>query len=200
MNLTKLKPAGTKLGHEYWYDEHGTLFCDAIDQSNMVGGGAEEERNTLENPERLVRILQLSPGDPFVLDFGCGHGLFIEYLTDQGIRAWGYDKFYDKFSAKPAPESADVVTLIECVEHLASPFDEFQDMFNMLKPGGKLMIESSYADWTTIDAPYVNPEAGHNTIWSHDGLAMMCKHYGFIDGNQEFAHVGNRNVRIFVKP
>lgn len=192
--MNKVKEAGMKQGVQYWYDEYGTLFCDPIEQSTLVGGIAEQERNDLENPARMDRILKIKD-DPFVLDFGCGHGLFIDYLIEHNVRAWGYDKFYAPFATLPAPGSVDVITMIEVVEHLSDPFPEFQIMFDALKPGGYVMIESSFADWTTIDMPYVNPEAGHCTIHSHAGLTHYMKQYGF----EEAEHI-NRNVRLYRKP
>lgn len=199
MNLTKAESLGTKPRGDkqiqYWRDEHGTIFSDPLDQSDMVGGGAEEERNELENPERLVRILQMCPGDPFVMDFGCGHGKFIEYLTDQGIRAWGYDKFNPPYATLPAPESVDIVTMVEVVEHLSTPFSEFQDIFNALKPGGKFYIETSFTDWHDFDSWYIDPVFGHSTVYSHAGLTYILSNFGFVEG-QHF----NRNARVYIKP
>lgn len=194
MQLNKTRPAGTKNGIEYFYDDYGTCFCQPLDQSNKVGGGHEEGRNQLENPQRLERIKAMLPTGEAVLDFGCGNGLLVKYLKDNGINAHGYDKFTDK-NTLPDVESVHLVTLIEVIEHLQEPFSEIDDIFNCLVPGGKVMIETSFTDWLNFEADYINPDAGHNTVFSHAGLTALMLSKGFKEGSHF-----NRNVRIFVKP
>ena len=198
MNLNKTTYLGTKQGSkgavDYWRDEHGTIFSDPLDQSEMVGGGAEEERNELENPERLNRLLQLCE-NPTVLDFGCGHGLFVQYLADNRLQVVGYDKFNPKFAGLPQPNAFDICTMVEVVEHMSTPFSEFGLIFQALKPGGKFYIETSFTDWHDFDSWYIDPKFGHSTVWSHAGLTMMLKSFGFEEG-EHF----NRNARVYVKP
>lgn len=199
MELNKTTYLGTKQGSkgavDYWRDEHGTIFSDPLDQSEMVGGGAEEERNELENPVRMERILQLCPGNPRVLDFGCGHGLFVEHLFYYGIDVQGYDKFNQPFSTPPELNTFDIVTMIEVVEHMSSPFDEFKMIYDCLKPGGKFYIETSFTDWHKFDSWYIDPKFGHSCVWSHAGLTYMLKEFGFEESNHF-----NRNARVYVKP
>lgn len=197
MQLEKVKSLGTKSGHEYFVDNYGTIFCDAIDQSNMVGGGNEEPRNEIENPIRLERIKEMLVGkeDAIVLDFGCGHGMFVNFLLENGIVAEGYDKFNPEYHREGVENKYDVVTLVEVVEHLAQPFEEIQDIFMSLKPNGILYVETSFSDWLTLNDAYIEPACGHNTVFSHEGLTAMMLSKGFIEGN----HL-NRNVRIYIKP
>lgn len=197
MYLTKFKDLGEKQGHHYFKTENGIIWCDPIDQSNMIGGGHEEGRNTLENPVRLERIRALTNGitAPLVLDFGCGNGMLVAYLKENGINAIGYDKFNEPFSQMATENSVNLITSIECIEHLTDPFIEFDMMFRALISGGKVMFETSFSDWLGMDAPYINPEAGHNTIWSHAGLTAVMLDKGFKEGE----HI-NRNVRIYIKP
>lgn len=193
MQLNKSRPAGTKKGIEYFYDDYGTCFCQPLDQSNKVGGGHEEGRNQLENPQRLERVKALLPTGEIILDFGCGHGLFIDFLNANGINVVGYDKFTER-NELPEPGSISLVSLIEVIEHLQEPFSEIDDIYNCLKHGGKVMIETSFTDWLNFNADYINPDAGHNTVWSHAGLTALMVSKGFKEGN----HI-NRNVRIYVK-
>lgn len=199
MILNKLEYLGSKDNDgrmvDYWKDEYGTIFSDPIDQSDLVGGGAEQERNEMENGERINRVRTLCPGDPLILDFGCGHGMFLKDLTLHNLRAFGYDKFNPEFQGKPTPGVFDLITAIEVIEHFSTPFDEWKLMYQWLRVGGKLMLESSFADWTTLESPYTNPHAGHSTIWSHAGLTYMLKEVGFKEGE----HI-NQNVRVYVKP
>jgi SAM-dependent methyltransferase len=191
--LNKTIPLGIKKGTEYWQDMNGIIFSDPIDQNYMIGGGHEEGRNKLENHFRIARIKQLKPNGQ-ILDFGCGNGLLVKDLKDSGFNVTGYDKFHKSFDTLPEPNSADVVTMIEVIEHLCEPFEEIDLIYQSLKPDGVVMIETSFTDWLTINDDYINPDAGHNTVWSHKGLTEMMTSKGFKEG-QHF----NRNVRIYIK-
>lgn len=187
---------GIKSGITYYQDDLGTIFCDALDQSEMVGGGNEEPRNEIENPIRLERIKEILSGkeDALVLDYGCGHGIFVRYLLENGIVAEGYDKFNPFFYKEDLKNYFDIVTMVEVIEHLAQPFEELDDIYIALKPNGILYVETSFSDWLTIDDAYIEPKVGHSTIWSHAGLTAMMISKGFKEGN----HI-NRNCRIYIK-
>lgn len=180
---------------------NGTLTCGLLDQSGMVGGTGEQDRNETHNPERLQRILQFHP-NPKVLDFGCGNGVLVRYLRQNGIIAFGYDKFAKsgEFSfpveeAGPA-NTYDVVTMIETIEHTAAPYAEVQIIFDILRPGGVLMVETSFTDWMDLQTDtYINPRIGHSTIFSHAGLDEVMLEKGF----EVYGHI-NRNVRVYQKP
>jgi len=201
----------------------GTLMSGPLDQSGKIGGEAEEERNQVHNPQRLQRILQFHPR-PHVLDYGCGSGMLVHYLRSNGVEAWGYDKYAKDIHKEPPglqamarvplseyvryntdivfdaigfPENRfDVITMIEVIEHTSEPFNELDLIFRMLKPGGVVMIETSFTDWMDIETdPYINPSLGHSTIFSHKGLDMVMAAKGF----EAYGHI-NRNVRVYQKP
>ena len=71
-----------------------TVFSDPVPNDNMIGGGMEIERNTLQNIDRIKRFYKLCPsiidGVP-VLDYGYGHGMLVEDMKKQGIDCDGYD-------------------------------------------------------------------------------------------------------------
>lgn len=186
-------------GITYVQFPNGTLTCGILDQSGMVGGSGEEVRNEIHNPTRLQRILDFHPS-PKVLDFGCGTGIFMDYLQMNGIVAIGFDKYglgseIQKGSGFP-PDYFDVVTMIEVIEHLNAPYNELEAILACLKPGGILMVETSFTDWMDLETdPYINPALGHSTIFSHQGLDEVMKEKGF-DFHQEI----NRNVRVYQKP
>lgn len=192
----------TRMGVVYKQQPNGTLSCGRLDQSNMVGGTGAEHRNQVHNPERLQRIKEFHPS-PKVLDFGCGSGLLVEFLRRNGIKAEGYDKYLKNttdylFNGDLAFSMAeyDVVTMVEVIEHTASPYLELQDIFHILKPGGVLMVETSFTDWMELYTdPYVNPSIGHSTIFSHKGLDEVMLEKGF----EIYGHI-NRNVRVYKKP
>jgi hypothetical protein len=181
---------------------NGTITCGPLDQSGKLGGTGEQSRNDEHNPTRFLRIGEYHP-DPLVLDYGCGQGLFVDFLIRSGVKAVGYDKYgisdgkylFNIPGAFPR-EHFDVVTMIEVIEHMAAPFIELDWIFITLKPGGILMIETSFTDWMDLATdPYVNPRIGHSTIFSHAGLDELMKEKGF----EVYGHI-NRNVRVYQKP
>ncbi len=180
-----------------------TVFCDELDNSNMVGGGAEEQRNVVQNPERIERLDLLLGGKRKginVLDFGCGHGMLVDDLNKAGYAATGYDVYNSKFNKLPQKNFYHACTMVEVVEHLATKFIELDVICRSLLPGGILMVETSFVDVAKEenieleDFFYITPEAGHSTIFSHHGLdVLMC-----LKGFKPFEHF-NRHCRIYLK-
>lgn len=184
-----------------------TLFCDELSQEGLVGGEHEIGRNELQNHIRIGRVDEMIYGskkeDVNILDFGCGSGMLVRDLIVAGYpNVTGYDAYNDEFNKSlPKRNSFHICTMIECVEHLASPYLEIDVIFRALLPGGGFMVESGYIDVAAEDGIaiedylYVNPKAGHSTIFSHHGLdVLMCKK-GFVPRQH-----WNRNVRLFQKP
>ena len=189
---TKGQFAFKKGKYNYYRDELGNLFCKALDQSNMVGGGYEVERNNdADNQTRLQRVKQLGAG--VVLDYGCGNGLLVDYFNKNGVNCFGYDKFHEN-PIEIVTAMYDVVTMVEVIEHTHAPFEEIDEIYKALKKGGKVMIETSFSDWLTEKDSYIEPKVGHAMIFSHKGLDRLMTDKGFTVGN----HINN-NVRIYIK-
>jgi SAM-dependent methyltransferase len=187
-----------KKGIRYYQKENGTIYCDPLDQSGKVGGTGEEDRNDLHNAERVELIKKIiSSGD--VLDYGCGKGKLVKKLLNNGINATGYDKYSEgSVFIGNIPNDIfkfDLITMIEVIEHLSDPYSELDEVFDYLKEGGFVIIETSFVDWMRSDDPYINPEIGHSTIFSHAGLDELMIDKGFVPSN----HI-NRNIRLYRKP
>lgn len=171
----------------------------------MVGGGFEEERNTNQNgirEERLLHLIELMglPKNAPILDFGCGHGLLMLYLIENGFDCDGYDKYNPKFDYFEIGKKYNIITMVEVVEHISYPFEEIDVIRDMLAPNGVLYVETSFVDVAKEekipldDFFYINPEVGHSTIFSHLGLDILMLTKGF----RPLEHF-NRNARIFQK-
>jgi len=182
-----------------------TIFCDALDNDNLVGGEFEPERNEKENHLRIDRIGEIVNGidkeKVNILDFGCGHGLLIDDLRKAGyITVDGYDAYYEPYSKLPKKEFYHVVSMVECIEHTTPPFLELDVIHRSLVNGGGLMIETSFvniAEQEGIpidDFFYIAPQSGHSTIFSHHGLDMLLLMKGFTP-----MHHFNRHVRLYKK-
>jgi hypothetical protein len=191
----KAVEAFIKSGVTYWKCEQtGTIFSKPLDQSNKVGGGFEVERNNKDdNIERIQRIKMVTgKPNPKVLDYGCGNGMLVKAMNENGCEAIGYDAFNPEFDKMAV--AVDCVVMIEVVEHLSHPFKEFSQIYDSLLKGGRVYIETSFADWLTKEDPYISPEAGHSTIFTHKGLDMLMQSKGF-----KVLPAINRNVRLYEK-
>ncbi len=123
-------------------------------------------RTFTRNLLRLARRLGLKPGpDVRVLDVGCAGGAFPKaaadlgfsvvgvepsaWLCEQGRRLYGLDLRPGVLADQDfAPESFDVVTLWDVIEHLADPREVLQDIHRLLRPGGHLIL--NYPDYRSI--------------------------------------------------
>lgn len=182
-----------KGGVQYYRDGLGNIFCKPLNQSEMVGGNNEMMRNNeADNLTRLQRAKDITgKPNPTILDFGCGNGMLVCFGKARGYNVLGYDLYrpetYDALNSK-----YDCLLLIEVIEHLSEPFDELKLIKNLLNPGGKVMIETSFSDWLTEHDAYIEPKVGHCTIFSHAGLDFLFEKFGF----KICKHI-NDNVRIY---
>jgi len=165
-----------------------TIYTGQLAQANMVGGSAMFERN-LQNSARVETIQAL--GCQSLLDFGCGRGLLVETARAAGMRAQGYDRYALEYNCLP-PERFDCVSMVEVVEHLYQPFSEFDLVRTALKTGGFVYIETSFADFVTVEDGYVDPLLGHAIIFSFAALDDLMARK-----NLALYAVVNRNVRIY---
>lgn len=89
-----------------------------------------------------------------VLDYGCGDGLLLGYLSTQGLREVAG---YDAFSARYADRSVltrqyDLVIAQDVVEHVEDPGALIELLAKCTRPGGLLCIGTPRAD--DIDLAY----------------------------------------------
>lgn len=182
-----------------------TIFCDALDNDNLIGGGAHEERNTQQNYLRIERINNLThtikKEDVFILDFGCGFGRLVDDLKKDGFEnTFGYDLYNEQFSLLPEKNKYHIVVSVELFEHLSFPYVEIDAIYRSLKDIGYVYIETGFlnAAWDEglkdEDNPYINPAAGHSTIYTHHGLDVLMASKGF-KVEQKF----NRHCHVYSK-
>lgn len=178
-----------KLGVEYRQCINcKTVFCGILDNENMVGGEFEVERNTKENHERIARIDEMTNGfkeNIRVLDFGCGHGMFVKDLREYGYCCDGYDAYNEDYHKLPEKESYEICVMTETIEHLSHPFLELDVIHRSLINGGLVMIETGFVEvserdkFPIEDYFYIAPQSGHSTIFSHHSLDLLMALKGF---------------------
>jgi SAM-dependent methyltransferase len=179
-----------------------TLFVHGgLKQADMVGGTGELERQA-QNMDRFMRANRLAVrynSSPVILDYGAGNGLMATYFNDHGLKTVPYDKYNLIFSELPEGPF-DGVMMIEVVEHLDKPLPVMKQIHGLLKPGGFVIIESTFRTHQETQEDidrwkYCNPEIGHCTLFSHAGLdALMAR----AELDSATGHV-NDNVRVYFK-
>ena len=95
---------------------------------------------------RLVRA-GISKND-LILDYGCNRGLFIDFMTENGYtRCAGYDPYVERFSSKTVlRQTYDWIISLDVIEHDQSPRAFLTRLTSLLRPGGRLCIETPNAD------------------------------------------------------
>lgn len=163
---------------------------------------ASEHLSRLENPERTEPIRWL--------DFGCGAGGLLKYLRDRGVmrvgkvdrrlEISGFDvgsyarrlaeidgfKIWSNNELNAFPETFDIITCVEVVEHLDQPLATFELLARLLADNGLLLLStgnlrSPLAKVFGISFPYCIPEIhiGYfnpellSTLYSQIGLTPV---------------------------
>lgn len=89
-----------------------------------------------------------------ILDYGCGQGVFVRYLRQQGYQVEGYDPYASQF-ADPSvlQQRYEVVVAYDVIEHVAEPRHLLQQMAGCLRPGGLLVIGTPAANQIDLTDP-----------------------------------------------
>ena len=150
-----------------------------------------------------------------VLDYGCNHGLFCDYLTQYAgfTNVHGYDPYssvakYRDLKALQECAPFDFINLQDVLEHVESPNDLMKELASLLKPGGYLHVgtpnaaEINLQDITAVGnlnhlhAPYhlyiPTPETVENLARKH-GLVKVS----FYDHQYGDGPIGNEKTANF---
>ncbi len=108
----------------------------------------------------VLKRLQSLPFGSSVLDYGCSSGRLLEQVKPE-IGKWGYE--VNKTAAREAAakgirmvedwkdlksltQTFDAVLLMDVFEHLSNPTALLQDLVELVKPGGMLVVSTGNAD------------------------------------------------------
>jgi len=153
---------------------------------------------------RLRRIQLCHPRKKHlrILDTGCGNGYMVKNYREFGWDGYGIDPYapIDRMDSKLAqyitkngienaaeyfePESFDVVTAWYVFEHLTDPVTMAQHAFEMLRPGGTLIILVPYAD--SLAAKFYKGKWCETTLVEHidfynkASLTRLARQTGFV--------------------
>lgn len=162
-----------ELDHRAMYEEYPLrkLRLDAL------------TRGTLGNLLKRLRQAGLQRTDT-ILDYGCGNGLFVEFLKARGYtNVSGYDPYVPEFAAPPAPHSRyDCVVANDVLEHCEDPRAFLRACAAPLKPGGLLYIGTSDSEGVEMHA--LEPHLMrlhlpfHRTILNQERLYALVQELG----------------------
>ena len=116
-----------------------------------------------------------------ILDYGCGGGLFMRFLKEEGFtNVSGYDAFVPEFADTGVlAEHYDAVVSWDVIEHVLEPREFFESLACVLRPGGLLTIGTPNADGVTLAADQLlAPELHqpyHRHILSESALTGLGK-------------------------
>jgi SAM-dependent methyltransferase len=135
------------------------IFTGA-DDYGYADYSAERERIESDAAGRLAVIERLSERGK-LLDLGCAAGFFLKAAIDRGWSVEGVEisgeaarsaaallgqRVYSSVSAASfPPESFDVVTLWEYIEHVPDPREDLRQVNQLLKPGGLVALSTPNA-------------------------------------------------------
>ncbi len=112
------------------------------------------------------------------LDFGCGADSALSAMfTEQGFTMQQYDPLY-----APFPEHLNhcyqFICCTEVVEHLRAPHLEFERLFNLLKPGGKLgLMTKMVIDAEAFSRWHYKNDLTHIAFFSGETFHWLAEKY-----------------------
>lgn len=117
--------------------------------------------------------------DSRALDFGCGPGPVVSsLLQERGIEADEFDPVF--FPNGVRLQSYGLIAACEVVEHFRKPFGEFVRLFNLLRPGAWLVLQTERHDTAeSFDSWYYRKDLTHVAFYSAQTFLHLAKLIGF---------------------
>jgi len=123
-----------------------------------------------------------------ICDFGAGNGYLSKLLINNGFKVLAYEPFnqsntyLEKSSYCDKPFDADVLLMVEVFEHFTNAFEEISKILTDFH-NPKLVIFTTRlidnANEPIEDWFYLEPDAGHFTVWSKKSLMLLGEMNGY---------------------
>ncbi|MBN2377989.1 MAG: class I SAM-dependent methyltransferase [Sedimentisphaerales bacterium] len=134
-----------------------------------------------------------APNSPTLLDIGCGSGHFVALARKHNFQASGIEptpasaRYATEILNIPVhigpiadielpPQSFDIITAWDVIEHVADPLDVMQRCANWLRPGGILALRFPSSTWQKIKALIL-----HNLLASRRPVFSPTMHLYFFN-------------------
>ena len=197
-NLGRLKRVQRALTNGYLNNRYGTRYQPESKLGIVLVRFFPAYKEALDSSFRLL-------SKPLVgqrlLDIGCGNGEFLSRARDAGWEVVGVDPDHNAVQASEHLDldvrkgsisvlshevaSFDAITLSHVIEHVHDPFRLMLEVRSLLKPGGKLYIDTPDiqslgaklfgSNWRGIESPR------HLVLFSASGLELLLQRCGFVD-------------------
>ena len=132
---------------------------------------------------KRLKAAGMKPQD-FILDYGCGSGLFLSFLKEKGfVNSFGYDPHVKKFNQIEAlNQRYDFVICLDVIEHDPDPLAFIKKLIKCLKQEGQVCIETPNADGINLRNPEAHIHALHLPYHVHlltlNALKDLCQSQG----------------------
>ena len=165
------------------------LWLDTIinyKENNRFGQCQKRMTELIVNAEKSVEI-GFGNGDEMLNFLRSGANIYGLDLSLEAVR--NFKENYPEYSEKVACKTiydfpVDVVYSNALFEHLDNPSEFLENTYNMLNPGGKLIIRLPVITGTLHDADKANTDINfwkpcHRALYSLEGLTILLSKYGF---------------------
>lgn len=174
--------------HYIYLDEEKERYLEHNNQINDVAYRSFLDKLAIPLKEHL------SPSDTG-LDFGCGHGpALVDMLKKDGFDVSLYDPFF--FPDKEVLlKTYNFITCTETAEHFHNPFEEFDKLDSLLKPGGWLGIMTCFL---TTDAAfeswYYRRDPTHVTFYCEKTFEVIASQRNW------YYEIASKDIVLLQKP
>ena len=123
-----------------------------------------------------------------ICDFGAGNGYLSKLLIDSGFDVLAYEpylrnhSYLERLYYRDKPFNTDVLLMVEVFEHFTNAFEEIKKILHDFQNPKLIIFTTVLTD--DADDPiekwfYLNPDAGHFTLWSKKSLALLGEMNGY---------------------
>jgi 2-polyprenyl-3-methyl-5-hydroxy-6-metoxy-1,4-benzoquinol methylase len=186
-------------------------------ESGSMHNWAAGYGGTLANPaedvsRRVNEILNISETFKLksILDFGSGSGEMITALSEffdveglepedemrESCNKQGQRVHASTEEVKNEKKHFDLVTLFHVVEHFYQPDTELTRIYDLLNPGGLLLIETPNSQDALL-TKYESLAFGHFTYWTHHPMLHSNKSLGSLVTRNKFDLIRNTGVQRY---
>ncbi len=182
--------------------------------SDYLANQLQFNKDRFSNHVKITQTFMPEGQDLNILDIGCGGGLYLSLIQSNRIHCYGIEPDLGRLhyarmqtgiqEIYPNPiesdfwqanfkEYFDIITLWDVIEHVNYPLQIFQNAFSLLKPGGKLILDTPNRNgffhvigkWTYklslgyfpgfLNLMYNQKPYGHKQIFSLNDFKRICQ-------------------------
>ena len=158
-------------------------YFQKIDKGWQVRG--DKISRKINNFLKIYRLIKPLKRNISILDYGGGNG-YITSKISKNFNVFYYDKYakpvYNpgKYKILDKAIKAEIVYAVELVEHITN-FEEWNVLSQLVSNVLIFTTELSdgIKDKELVKWWYLNPDAGHTSVYSLGSLGLLAKKYGF---------------------